>query len=138
MAEGMKFSSLLRVRKIQEDQAAARLSQANSAVTYQERRVEKERALLQDQAGEVSLAASGLARATTFLQISEIRAAQRVAQGEADMATESLMLARQAKKSAEILKERHDIRLKALRERMEQAEMDERASVAHYRRGLTQ
>lgn len=136
MAEGMKFSSLLRVRKIQEDQAASRLAQANAAITYQERRIEKERALLHDQSGEVALAASGLARATSFLEVSTIRAAQRIAQGEADAATEALMLARQAKKSATILKERHDIRLKALRERMEQVEMDERASVAHYRRGL--
>lgn len=134
MAQHFKLASLFRVRRIQEEQASGRLAVANSALTSHDRRVEKEHALLEGTSGESTLAAAGIARMSAHMHLLELAAHRRVLEGEADAAAEGLKLARQAKKSAEILKERHDIRVAALRARADQIEMDERASSAHHRK----
>lgn len=128
-----KLSSLLKVRRIQEDQAAAGLHQARTTARGVQRRAGDERELLEDLGGQSVLAAAGIARASAARQLSEIRAAQQVADGEVDAAEKALMLARQARRSAELLKERHDATMRALDARAEQQLLDELVSAQHHR-----
>lgn len=125
---GFKLSSLLKVRRIQEDQSAAQLAQARSASRGVQRRAADEREMLEDLGGQSVLAAAGIARASAARQLAEIRAAQEVADGEVDAAEKVLMLARQARRSAELLKERHDAKMRALEAKEEQQALDELAS----------
>lgn len=123
-----KLSSLLKVRRIQEDQAAAGLNQARTTARGVQRRAADERELLEDLGGQSVLAAAGIARASAARQLSEIRAAQQVADGEVDAAEQALMLARQARRSAELLKERHEAKMLVLEAKDEQQVLDELAS----------
>jgi flagellar protein FliJ len=130
---GFRLASLLKVRRIQEDQAAAQLSRAQAAARGEQRRAADERALLEELGGQSVLAAAGIARASAARQLAEIRAAQQVADGEVEAAERAHTLARQARRSAELLKERHDATLKALEARAEQQLLDELASAQHHR-----
>jgi flagellar protein FliJ len=130
---GFKLSTLLKVRRIQEDQAAAHLTQAKTRARGVQRREAEERALLEDLGGQGMLAAAGIARASAARQLAEIRAAQEVADGEVDAAERAHTLARQARRSAELLKERHEAMSRALEARAEQQVLDELASAKHHR-----
>lgn len=134
MAKNFKLATLFRVRAIQEEQASGKLASAHAAVSAHDRRVEKEQSLLEGTSGEATLAAAGLARQSAHMHLLELSAHRKVLEGELSDATAALMLARQAKRSAEILKERHDLRVNALRDREAQIELDELASSAHYRK----
>ena len=130
-----RLKSLTRVRQIQEDQAAGRLGEARRTVTTQQRRAAQERALLEDIGGVQVLAAAGIARATAARQIAEIRSAEAVALQEVQAAEEALHLAIQARRSAELLRDRHEAKLRALRGKAEQQALDELAATAHHRTG---
>lgn len=129
---GFKLSSLLKVRRIQEDQAAAQLTQARHASRGVQRRAADERELLEELGGQAALAAAGIARASAARQLAEIRAAQEVADGEVEAAEKALMLARQSRRSVELLKERHDATRHALEAKAEQHVLDELASAQHH------
>ncbi|XKH58292.1 hypothetical protein LG293_16840 (plasmid) [Citricoccus nitrophenolicus] len=128
------IASLLKVRGIQEDQAASTLAQANARVSAHASRAAKERALLEDHGGQVTLAAAGIARAASYGYLADIRAAQQIASSEVEVATAGMQAARQARRSAELLRDRHEARAAELRNRMDQNELDELASTAHHRR----
>lgn len=130
-----RLKSLTRVRQIQEDQAAGRLGEARRTVTTQQRRAAQERALLEDIGGVQVLAAAGIARATAARQIAEVRSAQAVASGEVAAAEQALLLAVQARRSAELLRDRHEATLHALQGKAEQQVLDELAATAHHRMG---
>jgi flagellar FliJ protein len=132
---GFRLKSLLRVRKIQEDQAAGRLADAQRHATTEQRRAIHERALLDELGGTNVLAAAGIARATAARQIAEIHCAQAVAAGEVQAAEQALLLAVQARRSAELLKDRHELKMRALAGKAEQQGLDELASTAHHRAG---
>jgi flagellar FliJ protein len=132
---GFRLKSLLRVRQIQEDQAAGRLADAQRHATAEQRRAAHERALLDELGGANVLAAAGIARATAARQLAEIQSAQAVAAGEVQAAEQALLLAVQARRSAELLKERHEQKLRALADKAEQQVLDELASTAHHRAG---
>lgn len=131
---GFRLSSLLKVRRIQEDQAAAELTQARQSARRVQRRAADERELLEDLGGQAALAAAGIARASAARQLAEIRAAQQVADGEVEAAEKALTLARQSLRSVELLKERHDENRRALEARAEQHLLDELASAQHARK----
>ncbi|MFB9071398.1 flagellar FliJ family protein [Citricoccus parietis] len=128
---GFRLASLLKVRRIQEDQAAAQLTQARHSARGVQRRAADERELLEDLGGQAALAAAGIARASAARQLAEIRAAQQVADGEVQAAEKALMLARQSRRSVELLKERHDASLRVLEAKAEQHALDELASTQH-------
>lgn len=131
---GFRLASLLKVRRIQEDQAAAELTQARQSARRVQRRAADERELLEDLGGQSALAAAGIARASAARQLAEIRSAQQVADGEVEAAERALTLARQSLRSVELLKERHDENLRGLQARAEQHLLDELASAQHARR----
>lgn len=130
----LRLDALLRVRKIQRDQAAASSADTQAALCAQDRRAAQERRLLEQSGGAESFAAAGLARAAAHAQLAEIAAVRRVAAGEAERAEESLRLARRALRSAELLHERHEQVRAEMRARQEQAGLDELAGIAHHRR----
>jgi flagellar protein FliJ len=132
---GFRLKSLLRVRQIQEDQAAGRLADAQRHATAEQRRSAHERGLLEEFGGAHVLAAAGIARATAARQLAEIRSAQAVATGEVRAAEQALLLAVQARRSAELLRDRHDQKVRALTGKAEQQVLDELASTAHHRAG---
>lgn len=132
---GFRLKSLLRVRQIQEDQAAGRLADARRHATGEQRRAADERALLDELGGTHVLAAAGIARATAARQLAEIQSAQAVAAGEVQAAEQALLLAVQARRSAELLRDRHDEKLRALADQAEQQVLDELAATAHHRGG---
>ncbi|MFC7400895.1 hypothetical protein [Citricoccus sp. GCM10030269] len=133
MMAGFKLASLLRVRRTQEDQAMATLSQAQQSARGEQRRAVEERALLEDLGGQSVLSAAGIARASAAHQLAEIRAAREVADGEVEAAEQALKLARQARRSVELLKERHDTRMRELEARSEQLLIDDLTSTRHHR-----
>lgn len=128
------LTTLLRVRGIQEDQALAKLAVANETVSGHRRRAAKERAMLAESGGSVTLAAAGIARASAFQKLSEIQAAEQAARGEVEIAQAGLQAARQALRSAELLKARRDAREASMAAKAEQNELDELASAAFHRR----
>lgn len=127
------LATLLKVRGIRADQATATLAEANARVSAHASRAAKEKALLEEYGGQTTLAAAGIARATSYGYLTEIRSAQQVAAGDVDTATAGLQVARQALRSAELLRDRDQARTAEIRARMEQNELDELAATAHHR-----
>lgn len=130
---GFRLKSLVRVRQIQEDQAAGQLADAQRGASAELRRAVQERALLEELGGVHVLAAAGIARSTAARQLAEIQAAQAVASGHVQAAEQALILAVQARRSAELLRDRHELKLRELAGRSEQQALDELASTAHHR-----
>lgn len=130
---GFRLKSLVRVRQIQEDQAAGQLADAQRGASAELRRAVQERALLEELGGAHVLAAAGIARSTAARQLAEIQAAQAVASGHVQAAEQALILAVQARRSAELLRDRHELKLRELAGRSEQQALDELASTAHHR-----
>lgn len=134
MATRFRLAGVLRLRKIEEDTAKARLASANAALA---RTVEEAGGLVSYleaspvQAGTgASLAAIAASRATTSALLSALAAAASRQTGEVDEARSGLQQARASRLGLEKLQERHDDDVALTEARAEQAVLDEVASQA--------
>lgn len=130
---GFRLGTLLRLRSIQEDQAAAELSRAHTAVAVQDRRAERELEVLSHVSGPSSLAAAGFARAAAANQLAEIAATKSLRQGEVTVAEAALVTARTSHRVAQKLKERHDLIQSQGFARAERLALDEATTAATHR-----
>ncbi|MBB5749529.1 hypothetical protein [Micrococcus sp. TA1] len=139
---GFRRKSLAHVRTLREDLAAARLADAQPPAPAEQhresdglRRPALERTLFEDRGGVHVLVAAGIARAATAQQLPGTESAEsESAQAEADevrAAEQALMLAVQARRRAERVRNHRDRQHRALTGRAEQQELDALASTAH-------
>ncbi|HRO31541.1 hypothetical protein [Citricoccus sp.] len=140
---GFRRKSLAHVRTLREDLAAARLADAQPPAPAEQHRGAPdglhrsalERTLFEDRGGVHVLVAAGIARAATAQHLAGTESAEsESAQAEADevrAAEQALMLAVQARRRAERVRDHRDRQQRALTGRADQQELDALASTAH-------
>ena len=136
MAAGFRLGGLLRLRRLQEDQAAAELAQANARRRSAElRRLATEEMLsgqvLPPRGDLLSWQASVAGRAALTGLVGEASLAVAVAAARAGVAADQWSGARTRAVTLTKLEERHTVTVRAEEERVEQLLLDEAAARGH-------
>lgn len=134
MSRLFSLGGLLRVRGIQEREAAARLSRAVVDANQTEARDRHLRAALAGTGSDAvdvrSLAALAAARVTSRSMLADLQSLAGMQQAEVDDARAAHAEARRAQRGLERLAQAHDLRVRQADLRAEQAQLDEIASRA--------
>ncbi|PYI66859.1 flagellar export protein FliJ [Arthrobacter livingstonensis] len=113
MTKTFRLAGLLRLRKLQEDQASASLARANDNRKSHARRLASARGELADSASDAgsaaALSAAAAARAASRSLLLELRSLATTLEAEADSAQAVLLEAKTAASSLEKLEERHQL-----------------------------
>lgn len=131
---GFRLKSLARLHMIREGLAAARRADTQPHAPAEQHRPALERALLGDRGGVHVLAAAGIARTTAAQQLAGTGPAQTEAD-EVRAAEQALMLAVQARRRADLVRDHRDRQQRALPGRAEQQALEALASTAHHQPG---
>ncbi|MGW8431265.1 flagellar FliJ family protein [Curtobacterium citreum] len=128
---GFRLAGILRIRGIQQQQAAGDLAQANHSLARVVQRRADIRAQLAgtttDAAGPGAIAAMSSTRAAAQSMLADLTAMHASAEVTADDASAAYNLSRARTLALEKLQERHDRQQTAAREAQEQAALDELA-----------
>jgi hypothetical protein len=128
---GFRLKSLPRLRQIQQEKALGRLADAQRHATAEQRGAAHEPALLEKRGVTNVLAAAGLAGPAAAPEAVETRSAEAVAAGEVRAAEQALLLAVQARRRAERLRDGRDPSMRALAGQADEQGLDEFAATAH-------
>lgn len=133
MARGFALAGLLRLRTLQEEQAAAELARANADLRAAERRREQTAQMLAGtslpvHADSLTWRASIASRAALSALTVEATAMVEAGRHHADEASDGWSAARRAARALEILRERHDVEVRAAEQAAEQLVLDEAAA----------
>jgi flagellar FliJ protein len=131
MTKAFRLAGLLRLRKLQEDQAAAALGQANARRTAHGRRLAATRGALADSrsdpASASALAAAAASRAASRSLLLDLQALAATLESDADSAQAALLEAKTAASPLEKLAERHQDEYATAELHAEQGFLDELA-----------
>jgi len=137
MARSFPLAGLLRLRHLQQDQAASQLAGANARLRESGKSLVAARTLLGETVSEVSdpaaLQAVAAARASARSMLAELQAADALRRSEAEQAQAALQQARAQAIGLEKLEAQHAVSAAAEELRGEQVVLDEIASVAWHR-----
>lgn len=134
MTGSFRLAGLLRVRRLQEEAAAERLSRASVAAEQtraHDRRVRAALSAAGSEAADVrSLAALAASRVAARAMLAELEGVQRLREQELAEAREEHTEARRAVRGLDRMAAAHELRRRAEEERAEQAALDEIAGRA--------
>jgi flagellar FliJ protein len=137
MARSFPLAGLLRLRHLQQDQAASRLAAANARLRESGTSLVQARTLLGESISEVSdpatLHAVAAARASSRSMLAELQAADTLRRTEAEQAQLAFQQARAQAIGLEKLEAQHDLSAAAEELHGEQVVLDEIASGAWHR-----
>jgi flagellar FliJ protein len=137
MARSFPLAGLLRLRHLQQDQAASQLAAANARLHESGRSLVQARTLLGESISEVSdpatLQAVAAARASSRSMLAELQAADTLRRSEAEQAQAAFQQARAQAIGLEKLEAQHAVAAAAEELRGEQVVLDEIASGAWHR-----
>ncbi|MFD1214787.1 hypothetical protein ACFQ36_22425 [Arthrobacter sp. GCM10027362] len=137
MARSFPLAGLLRLRHLQQDQAAGKLAAANARLQDNGRSILQARTLLGETVSEVSDAAAlqavAAARASSRGMLADLQALEQLRQGEAEQARLAFQQARAQAVALEKLEARHAGAAAAEELHGEQVVLDELASGAWQR-----
>lgn len=137
MARSFPLAALLRLRHLQQDQAASRLAAANARLRESGKSLVQARTLLGESISEVSdpatLHAVAAARASSRSMLAELQAAQTLSRTEAEQAQLAFQQARAQAIGLEKLEAQHTVSVAAQELHGEQVVLDEIASGAWHR-----
>lgn len=135
---GFRLAGILRIRGIQQQQAAGDLAQANHSLARVVQRRAEIRAQLAgtttDAAGAGAIAAMSSTRAAAQSMLADLSALHASAEVTADDASAAYNLTRARTRALEKLQERHDQQQTEALEAREQAALDEIAVTRHQHR----
>jgi flagellar FliJ protein len=138
MSRAFSLAGLLRLRHLQQDQAAGDLAEANAKIRSSAARIDEARAALEnlpaDPAGADTLYAIAAARASSGSMLAELAGLDAVARQAAGIAQRGYEARKAAAVSLEKLEERHGIAEAEADLHTEQAVIDEIASTSWHRR----
>lgn len=137
MARQFSLAGLLRIRRMQQDEALARAGAAQATLDAQRARVQAARTALATTPAEVTspstLLAVAAARASASSMLTELMALDERCAGELAEARSELVTARTRVVGLEKLQERHDAAVAAEELASEQAVLDEIGAQSWYR-----
>jgi flagellar FliJ protein len=137
MARSFPLAGLLRLRQLQQDQAAGDLAAANARLRENGRSIAQARGLLGTTASEVSDAAAlhalAAARASSRSMLADLQALEQLRRDEAEQARAGFQQARARAVALEKLEARHAVAAAAEELHGEQVALDEIASGAWHR-----
>ncbi|NKX53614.1 flagellar FliJ family protein [Arthrobacter mobilis] len=132
MSRSFPLAGLLRLRRLQQDQAAGELAAANARLQENGRNIMQARDLLGATVSEVpdtaALHAVAAARASSRSMLADLQAAEQLRRGEAEQARLAFQEARAQAIGLEKLEARHALAAAAEELRGEQVVLDEIAS----------
>jgi flagellar FliJ protein len=137
MKRSFPLAGLLRLRHLQQDQAAGDLAAANSRLRDSGRSLVQARSLLGESLSEVSDAAAlhalAASRASSRSMLADLQALDALRRDEAEQARQAFQQARARAIALEKLQARHELAAAAEELRSEQVALDEIASGAWHR-----